>query len=177
MWYFMGLTNYHIGQHRTTWERIEPLRTMPSAENCRYSSCVIEAQTRWARLCGYITVRLYHELPISDLVHAWAAENFRNNAVIKSLSAARCNSRTVLLTLPARRGDFVITDIIQNSRLCVAGAMWIRLLKLPSSSTASLLVWRRFVLVFSAACQEQRSRLNKEQTTASRPLSTYWTLN
>jgi len=29
----------------------------------------------------------------------------------------------VLLTLPALRGDFVITDIIQNSRLCVAGAM------------------------------------------------------
>jgi len=29
----------------------------------------------------------------------------------------------VLLTLPALWGDFVITDIIQNSRLCVAGAM------------------------------------------------------
>jgi len=55
-----GMTNYHIGlrgttwehigKHRTTWERIEPLRTMPSAENCWYSLCVIEAQTRWARL-------------------------------------------------------------------------------------------------------------------------------
>ena len=43
-------------------------------------------------------------------VHAWAAENFRNNAVVKSLIAARCNSRTALLTLPALRGDFVITD-------------------------------------------------------------------
>jgi len=30
-------------------------------------------------------------------VHAWAAENSRNKAVIKSLSAARCNSRTALL--------------------------------------------------------------------------------
>jgi len=56
-------------------------------------------------------------------VHACAAENFRNNAVIKSLSAARCNSRTVLLTLPSLRGDFVIIDVIQNSRLCVAGTM------------------------------------------------------
>ena len=58
-----GTTSEHIGQHRTTWERIEPLWTMPSAENCWYSSCVIEAQTRWARFCG--TVRLYRELPIS----------------------------------------------------------------------------------------------------------------
>ena len=34
-------------------------------------------------------------------VHAWAARNFCNNAVIKSLSAARCNSRTVLLIYTA----------------------------------------------------------------------------
>ena len=77
-----GTTSEHIGQHWTTWERIEPLRTMPSAENCWYSSCVIEAQTRWARLLHAEhsivsdmqrlsqkthgkTVRLYRELPIS----------------------------------------------------------------------------------------------------------------
>ena len=88
-------------------------------------------------------------------VHVWAAKNFHNNAVIKSLSAARCNSQTALLTLPALRGDFVINEIIQNSRLWVASAMWTRLLKLPL--TASLLVWSRFVLVFSAVCLEQRS--------------------
>ena len=56
-------------------------------------------------------------------MRAWAAENFRNKAVIKSLSAARCNSQTTLITLPALRGDFVITEIIQNSRLCIVGAM------------------------------------------------------
>jgi len=56
-------------------------------------------------------------------VHAWVAENFRNNAVIKSLSAACCNSQTALLTLLALWGDFIITEIIQNSRLCIAGAM------------------------------------------------------
>ena len=61
----------------------------------------------------------------------------RTSVITQSLSAARCNSRTVLLTLPALRGDFVITDIIQNRRLCVAGAMWTRLLKLPL--TASVL--------------------------------------
>jgi len=72
----------------------------------------------------------------------------------------------------ALQGDFVITEIVQNSRLCVAGAMWTRLLKLPL--TASLLVLGRFVLVFSAACPEQQSWLNKEQTAAARPLSAYY---
>ena len=80
-----GTTSEHIGQHRATWERIEPLRTMPSAENCWYSSCVIEAQTRWARFCGYI-LRLHNRPFVPRVADQCMPGLPRTSVITQSLS-------------------------------------------------------------------------------------------
>ena len=127
-------TSGHIGPHRTTWDHIGAHRTTSGHMGTHRATSnhavgrellVLIVRHRGTDTMGPI-LRLHKSSVCTAScrsVHAWAAENFRNNAVIKSLSAARCNSRTVLLTLPALRGDFVITDIKQNSCLCDAGAM------------------------------------------------------